>query len=277
MIQHNVASIGYLTYGLFEPYVKVTNVVTTRRGGSSRPPYDTLNLGLHVGDETDTVLENRAIVAQILGFEPEALTVAEQVHGSTVAVVHERDQGKGAVVEDDAVGETDALVTNEPGLPLGILTADCVAVSLYDPAKHAMGIAHAGWKGTLARIVERTVKTMSEAFGTDPAGIVAGLSPSVGPCHYPVGREVAGAFTGEFGDDVGQFLVEDPEGSWRLDLCGANAHQLRGVGVPGDRIETSGLCTACTPALFYSYRREGVHTGRIAGIMMLHSTGRRVY
>ncbi len=277
MTEHNVAGIRYLTYDLFEPYAKVTNVVTTRHRGSSRPPYDTLNLGLHVGDDPDAVLENRAVVAQILGFEPEALTLADQVHGSAVAVVGAADQGKGSVVADDAMKGIDALATDEPGIPLGILIADCVAVSFYDPARHIVGVAHAGWKGTLARIVEKTVKTMSDVFGTDPADILAGLSPSVGKCHFVVGRDVADAYVAEFGEDAVRFLDEGAGGVWRLDLWQANAEQLCAIGVPGDRIEVGGQCTACTPALFYSHRRDGSGTGRIAGIVMLHSTGRRLY
>jgi hypothetical protein len=277
MIEHNAAGIRYLAYGLFDPFVKVTNVVTTRHRGSSRPPFDTLNLGLHVGDDTDAVLENRAIVAQVLLFEPEEWTLGEQVHGSAVAVVRAGDKGRGAVVMDDAVGQADALVTNEPGIPLGVLVADCVAVSLYDPARHVAAIAHAGWKGTLSRVVEKTVDAMSNVFGTDPADIVAGLSPAVGKCHYAVGREVVDAFVDEFGYDAGRFLEEDPEGQWRLDLTGANTHQCRRAGIREGRFEVAGRCTACEPRLFYSHRRDGPRTGRFASIIMLHSTGRRAY
>jgi YfiH family protein len=277
MIRHKVAGVQYFTYDLFEPYTKVTNVVTTRHRGSSRPPYESLNLGLRVGDDPDAVLENRATVAQMLGFEPDAVTVAEQVHGSTVAVIRAADQGKGSVVADDAVGEADALVTNEPGIPLAILIADCVAVSLYDPARHVVGIAHAGWKGTLARIVERTVRTMSDVFGTKPLDLLVGVSPSVGKCHYVVGRDVADPYINEFGEDVGRFLDNVPGGGYRLDLWEANVQQLLAVGIAGDRIEVGGLCTACTPSLFYSHRRDGSRTGRFAGIVMLHSSGLRAY
>lgn len=277
MIQRDVAGITYLAYEIFDPFVKVTNVVTTRRGGSSPSPYDTLNLGFHAGDDADAVLENRAAIAQVLGFEPEAWTLGAQVHGADVAVVRDKDRGRGAVTGDDALPGVDALVTNEPGIPLAVLVADCVAVSLYDPAKHAAGIAHAGWKGTLSRVVERTVETMSRGFGTDPSNLVAGLSPSVGACHYEVGAEVAQEFISEFGDDARRFLAERPEGRWRLDLAGANAYQLLRAGVGETRFEASGRCAACEPALFYSHRRDGFRTGRFAGILMLHAAGRRLY
>jgi YfiH family protein len=277
MTRRDVAGISYFTYDLFEPCLRVTNAVTTRRGGSSPPPYDTLNLGLHVGDDPDRVLENRAIAAQILGFEPEALTLGRQVHGSCVALVRAGDRGRGAVAEDDAIEGADALVTNEPDIPLGILIADCVAVSLYDPAGHVIGIAHAGWKGTLARIAERTVAAMSDSFGTNPSDLLVGVSPAVATCHYDVGPNVADAYAAEFGDDAARFVSGGAGEMRRLDLGEANVHQLLGLGVPADRIEKSAVCTACTPDLFYSYRRDGSATGRFAGIVMLHSTGRRLF
>jgi YfiH family protein len=277
MIEHDVAGIRYLTYGLFDPFVKVTNVVTTRQSGSSRPPYDTLNLGLHVGDDPGAVLENRAVVAQVLGFEPETWTLGEQVHGAAVSVVHAGDRGRGAVVVDDAVGEADALVTNEPGIPLAILVADCVAVSLYDPARHVAAVAHAGWKGTLARVVEKTVDTMANVFGADPSDIVAGLGPSVGKCHYTVGRDVVDGYIGEFAGDAHLFLSEGPADVWRLDLAAANVYQLARAGLRKERFEAAGWCTACEPALFYSHRRDGARTGRFASVIMLHSSGRRLY
>jgi YfiH family protein len=277
MIEHDVAGNRFFTYGLFDPYVNVTNVVTTRRRGVSSPPFDTLNLGFHVGDDPDAVLENRAIVSQILGFEPEAFTLAGQIHGSAVAVVRSHDRGKGAVIEDDALRGTDAMITNESDVPLAVLIADCAALSFYDPGKNVIGIAHAGWKGTLGRIAERTVEAMTAAYGSHPADILAGVSPSVGVCHYEVGVDVADAYRRVFGDEAAGFVSEDPPGSHRLDLSEANTRQLLKAGVSADRIETSGFCTVCTPELFYSYRRDGVRTGRFAGIIVLHRTGRRLY
>jgi purine-nucleoside/S-methyl-5'-thioadenosine phosphorylase / adenosine deaminase len=277
MIEHDIAGTRYFTYDVFDPYVNVTNAVTTRHRGQSKPPFHTLNLGFRSGDDPDAVLENRAVVAQILGFEPEALTLARQVHGSAVAVVRARDRGRGAVVEDDAFPKTDAMITNEADVPLGVLIADCAAVSFYDPGKSAIGIAHAGWKGTLARIVEKTIGAMAAAYGSEPPDIVAGVSPCVGACHYEVGAEVAEAYRGVFGEEAAYFLTKDPRGSYRLHLTEANRRQLLQAGIAADKIETSGLCTACTRELFYSYRRDGARTGRFAGIIVLHRTGHRLY
>jgi YfiH family protein len=277
MIEHDVIGIRFLSYGLFEPYIKVTNVVTTRHRGRSAPPYGSFNLALHVGDDPDAVLENRAIAAQILGFEPEFFTTAQQVHGSKVAVVGSRDRGSGAVVVNDAVAGADAMITNAPDLPLAIFVADCVAVSFYDPVQHAIGIAHAGWKGTLARIAEKTVHALTDTYGSDPADILVGVGPSIGKCHLDVGLDVVAAYRGEFGDETTLFVSEEPDGSHRLDLWRANDIQMGHAGVPESHIEMAGMCTACDPDLFFSHRHHEGRTGRTAGIMMLHVTGSRSY
>jgi YfiH family protein len=277
MVERDVMGIRYLTYEIFEPYVNVTNVVTTRHRGRSVPPYGSLNLALHVGDDPDAVLENRAIIAQLFGFEPEWFTVSQQIHGSAVAVVGSHDRGSGAIVEGDAVKGADAMVTNAPGTPLMILVADCVALSLFDPRNNAIGIAHAGWRGTCGRIAEKTVQTLVETYGSDPADILVGVGPSVGPCHFTVGSDVVDAFRGEFGDGISAYLQEDPEGTSRLDLWEANTVQLLTAGVSRDHIEQSGLCTVCRADLFFSHRYHHGFSGRFAAVMMLHATGSRMY
>lgn len=278
MKEIRIGELELLAYPRFEPYRKVTNVVTTRLGGRSAGAYGSLNLGLHVGDDSDAVLENRALVAQAVGTDPEALTIPQQVHGNTVAVVGKQERGRGAVTDDDALAKVDALVTNTPDVPLMVLVADCVTVSLYDPARHAIGLAHAGWKGTLGRIAERTVEEMTGAFGSKPADIIAGIGPSIGRGHYDVGEEVFEAFRREFGvKESGDFCVEDMDGTCYLDLWVANETQLLAGGLRQENIAISEMCTACYPARFYSHRRENGDTGRFAAITMLHSSSSRSY
>jgi hypothetical protein len=161
-------------------------------------------------------------------------------------------------------------------VPLAILVADCVALSFFDPGKAAIGVAHAGWKGTLGGIAGATVAAMSNAFGTEPRELLVGVSPSIGSCHYEVGDDVAQSFRGVFGNTAGEFLSSDA-GRFRLDLWEANRRQLIDAGVPEDRIEVAGRCTACAPDSFYSHRRDQGTTGRFAAVMMLHYTGSRSY
>jgi YfiH family protein len=278
MQEHKIGSIEWLSYSVFDPHRNVTNVVTTRVGGRSTGAYASLNLALHVGDDADTVLENRATLTQALGVEPESLTMPQQVHGNRVVVVTAGDRGRGAVDEGDAVPGADGLVTRTPGLPLAVLIADCVAVSLYDPNQNAIGLAHAGWKGTLKRIAGDTASKMVEAFGCDPADIVAGISPSIGRGHYEVGEDVLKAYQKEFGRAGARELIEeDMHGTCYLDLWKANEAQLLDRGVLEKNIAISEMCTACHPSRFYSHRLEHGKTGRFVGLIMLHTGTVRQY
>ncbi|MDH3214953.1 MAG: peptidoglycan editing factor PgeF [Candidatus Krumholzibacteria bacterium] len=278
MQDNKIGDLEFLSYTRFEAYRKVTNVVTTRMAGRSAGVYHSLNLGLGVGDDPDAVLENRAMLAEALGIEPLSLTFAEQVHGSKVAVVKSPSRGRGAVTNDDALSKTDALVTNVRDLPLMVLIADCVAISFYDPHQNAVGLAHAGWKGTLGRIAELTVAKMVSAFGCDPADIVAGISPSIGRGHYDVGEEVVDAFRKEFGRQVTNDLAqEDMDGTCYLDLWAANESQLLGQGIPAENIALAEMCTACHPGRFYSHRHDSGRTGRFGALVMLHATTSRQY
>jgi YfiH family protein len=237
-----------------------------------------LNLAFHVGDDPNAVLDNRATVAQLLGFEPEEFTIARQVHGSHVAVVGSEDRGRGAVVEGDALPDTDAMITRAPDTPLAVLVADCVAVSLYDPGHNAIGVAHAGWAGTCDRIVQKTIEEMTAEFGTRPGEVVAGISPSIGSCHYPVGKNVIDAFENAFAPhEITTFLRMTGSEHAVLDLWACNERQLIEVGVRNENIETAGVCSSCQNDLFYSHRAENGETGRFAGIITLHSATARAY
>ena len=277
METHTVANLQFLSYSNFDVAKNLTNVVSTRLGGLSEGPYNTLNLSFHVGDDPDTVLQNRAMLSQVLGIEPETLTIAEQVHQAEVAVVKSPDRGKGAVTEDHAIKGVDAMVTNAANTPLMMMIADCAAVSIYDPANAAVGLAHAGWRGTLGRIVERTIATMTETFGSDPHDLIAGISPSIGKAHYEVGEDVFTEFKKEFGSEAAEYIQEDMDGTCYLDLWGFNEAQLRRAGVPLGQIQVAGQCTACHGDRFYSHRHEGGDTGRFGALIMLHASGQRNY
>ena len=275
MLDHKIGDLHFLSYKKFEPVKNVINIVTTREGGHSEGAFARLNLGLHVGENADTTLQNRGLVAMGMGFEPDALTVPEQVHGTEVAVVSSEHKGAGAIVTDDAVKGADALITAAPDVPLMVLVADCVALSLYDPGNRVIALVHAGWRGTLGRIAEKTVAEMKSSFGTDPGEVMAGISPSIGRGHYDVGEEVYEAFIKEFGRQ--EFVQEDMDGTCYLDLWGANAHQLEGAGVQATHIANAEICTACKIKRFYSHRYENGNTGRFAAVMRIIGSGGRPY
>ncbi len=275
MIDRSKGAVRYLTFDSFAQHAGVDAVVTTRHGGESAGPFATLNLGLRTGDDPEVVRRNRARAASIVGAAPAWLTFGRQVHDARVAVV-------GIAARGSAFEGTDALVTDASLVPLIILTADCAAVFFFDPVHRAIGIAHAGWRGAVARIAARTVEAMHDAFGTRPDDVVAAIGPSIGPCCYEVGSEVIDAVTAAFPDYADELLLEPDmasAGSFRasvnedkkhFDLWRANEIALRDAGVPENSIETARLCTSCRTDLFYSHRAELGNTGRFGGIVMLH-------
>jgi YfiH family protein len=251
---------------------------TGRGGGVSEGPYASLNLGLHVGDDPRAVVENRRRVAQVLGTELSAFAVGQQVHGREVRIVTAADRGRGALTADDALPDTDALITRERGIVLAVLLADCVPVILFDPLTPAIGVVHAGWKGTVAHIARNAVLRMQREFGSDPGSLLAAIGPSIGPASYEVSAEVAERARAEFpgeGGKGGEGIVR-PYGSGHtpgndkhlLDLWGANAADLLAVGLLHERIEVAGLDTFQCSGQFFSHRRQQP-TGRFMALATL--------
>lgn len=275
LIERSKNGVRYFSFDSFGARTEVDALVTTRHGGESTGPFATLNLGKHTDDDPAIVVRNRARAASVVGAAPAWLTFGRQVHGARVAVVRNNQRG-------DAFVDTDALVTNAALVPLAILTADCAAIFLFDPVHRAIGIAHAGWRGTAARIAARTVETMHDAFGTSPEDLIAAIGPSIGPCCYEVGTEVVDAVASAFPDHADELLVEPDmasAGSFRasvnedrkhFDLWRANELALCNAGIHEERVEISRLCTSCRTDLFYSHRAEKGNTGRFGGIVMLH-------
>jgi len=263
----SAGGIKYISFNIFSDTGFVRHAFTTRLGGVSQGPFRSLNLATHVGDHREAVLENRAAVCAALGFGLDEMVAGQQVHGKRVYVVTGEDRGRGAADSETAIPETDALITNVPGILLSSYYADCVPVMLLDPVKKAVGLVHAGWKGTAMRIACAALAAMSEAFGTDPIHCLAAIAPSIGDCCYEVDRPLVDAFN-QYGFDPGPFLKQTGENRWRLDLCGANRHILEESGVRPGNIAVTGLCAACSPELFFSYRRSG-SCGRMASLMAL--------
>jgi polyphenol oxidase len=216
----------------------VDAVVTTRHGGVSDGPYATLNLGLHVGDDDAAVLENRRRAARAIGLRLDDLVFCNQEHRREVAVVDESHRGRGATSLDDAVDAVDALVTATPGLGLVVMVADCVPIVLYDPVAHVLACVHAGWGGTVRRVAEAAVSTMT-GLGSRPGDILAAIGPAIEVDRYQVGDEVAEAARQAFGPAADQVVRPDGTGRWLFDLWAANRHTLREAGLVPEHISTA--------------------------------------
>jgi len=236
--------------------------VSTRSGGVSAPPFDTLNLGLHVGDDAEAVIENRRRFCEALGVRLDSVVAGAQVLGKSVAWATAADRGKGARDPATALPDTDALITDSAGTTLLAFSADCPLVAVVDPQRRAIGLAHASRKGTFGQIAARTVSAMEKLLGCRPEAMHAAMAPCIGPCCYEVGAEILAGAPGPMGQHF-----HERDGSLFLDLWEANVQQLAGAGIPSDRIERPSACTRCSPDVFFSYRASGGPTGRF-GLML---------
>ncbi len=281
MHKHTRETLDFFTFDCFDHFDNVTCFVTTRRGGFSEGALEGLNLGMRCGDDPDTVIDNRSQLSLITGAFPDLLTFGKQVHGSDVSRVTGDLIGSGCLDPETAIADTDALVTDLNDVPLVVLIADCAVVALFDPEKKAVGLAHAGWRGTVAGIAAATVQKMKDEFGSSPDDIIAGIGPSIGPCCFEVGDEVAGQFA-EVLPDPEKRVVESGSGRAFVNLWEANRLQLSRAGLREKNIETAGLCTSCRTDLFYSHRKEaptaeGGRSGRFAGVILLNDRTHRTY
>jgi YfiH family protein len=247
----------------------VDAAVTGRAGGVSAGPYESLNLSLAVGDDPANVLENRRRLAAAFGADLDDFVFARQVHGAGVRVVADTDAGSGTRSQEDAIGETDALVTTSPGVVLAILTADCVPIVLHDPVAGVLACVHSGWRGTVARVGTATVAVM-EKLGARSDDILAGVGPAIDPARYQVGPEVREAVADAFGPAADEFSRPDRNvaGRWLLDLWTANRHVLREAGLQASNIHVTDIPTGNGD--FFSDRAERP-CGRLALVARLRA------
>jgi YfiH family protein len=212
----------------------------------------------------DEIEHNRAAFIEAAGMSMADLVISRQTHGTQVAVVGQADRGRGLYPAFDGFPATDAMVTNHPSVALGTIVADCVPILLYDPVQHAIGLAHGGWRGTVGSIAAATVATMVETYGSDPADLLAGIGPSIGPCCYEVGSEVTAAWAEAEVSGYETAVIERGT-RYYFNLWAANRLVLIQAGLVSDRIESSGVCVRCEHERYFSYRatrQVGAHPGR---------------
>lgn len=224
---------------------------STRHGGVSPAPFSSLNLGGSTQDDPNNVRQNHALFWASLGVNAAKVAKSHQVHGDEVLVVDHPGRYEGY----------DALITDQPGIVLAVTIADCTPILIYDPVGKAIGAVHAGWRGTVARIVSKTIQKMQEQYGTRPADCYAFIGACIDECSFEVGGDVADSFSDTF-------KRLDPEtGKYFVDLKKANKSQLSAAGVPDDQIEVSALSTVLDNATFFSYRLEKGMTGRMLAVI----------
>jgi YfiH family protein len=237
---------------------------TTRSEGVSRAPYNSLNLGANTLDQPSNVQGNRSILARAFGTKLEKLVTVAQVHGTDLLVI---DSPNPDYTHFQKI-ECDGIITDQPGVMIGVCVADCAPVLLLDPVRKVVAALHAGWKGTAGGIARKGVEAVVSLFGSDPSEILAAVGPGIGRCCYEVDGPVRDEFV-KGGGCWDEAAVASVSGKWQLDLSRANVHQLLEAGVPRENIETTDLCVSCNKAAFFSYRRDKGETGRQMGFIML--------
>lgn len=255
-----------LLYFQFEKFLSNPSIVSaffSRFGGVSKFPFEGLNLGLHVKDNGEDVLQNRKLVLKELGFTSSMLISMEQIHSDNLSGVSLLHKGRGAYSWDDAIPATDGMVSRDKGILLMALVADCSVVVFYDPLNEAIGIGHCGWRGTVKKLSVKIINEMSMRFGSRPSDLLAGISPCIGPCCCEVGMEVKEMFLNSFGN-VSESFFELSNGKIYLDIQKSLVYQLISSGVKEENIDIIKLCTSCRTDIFYSHRREKGITGRNA-------------
>ena len=254
--------IGTMEYFVADN-ISVPHCFTTRLGGVSTGIFDSLNLSQNRGDPTENVVENFRRIGAVLGFLPDDVVNARQIHSDIVVKVGSENRGKLTVA--GASPECDALVTNEPGLALYVSTADCTPILLHDPVTGAVGAAHAGWRGTASAIAAKTVEAMVFHFGTNPADIQASIGPNADVCHFETDADVPEAMLSAFGEEVRPFIYPK-ENKYYVNLKEINALVLRRADVRN--ITVSDACTMCRPDLFWSHRITKGQRGAQGGIIV---------
>ncbi len=267
MTRENVNGLAVMRFSNLEKQERLSHFVSTRIGGISSAPYDSLNLSFSVGDDPTCVEHNRHLLCARAGLFLDRFIFGQQVHGNRVATVGRTECGAGATTRATALHGVDGLLTNHIGVTLAVLVADCVPLVVYDPKTHAVAVVHAGRRGTLGRIAQKAIEFLRSAYGTRPPDVVAGIGPSISPVNYLVDQDTARQVREEFPcwSEVIRPMGRD---SWYLDLWELNRLQLLEIGLQSNRVEVAGLCTKRERKSFFS-ERAGKPTGRFAAIATL--------
>ncbi|MBT4482041.1 MAG: peptidoglycan editing factor PgeF [Candidatus Latescibacteria bacterium] len=245
-----MAEFNPIVPSIFQQYGLVCGF-TTRTGGVSLPPFDSLNLGYKTPDDRQTVDKNHNILFSLLGVDAAKAAVMEQVHGDRVSIV---DSGGISL-------ETDGIITSESEVFLTVKVADCIPLLLFDPVRKVIGAVHCGWRPLVYGIAEKAVDVMTVCSGTDPGNVVAAAGPSAGPCCYDVGSDVAGRLAHD--------SIIYRNGRIYADLRTELLNRLLNSGLKPANIEIIPECTVCNESLYFSHRRDGAQSGRMMGYIMM--------
>lgn len=264
--QRQKGTLEYLVFPKLEETGVVEHLFTTRTGGVSSGIYATMNLSFSRGDDPVCVTENYRRIGEVLGVDADHMVASRQTHTTNIRLVTGEDLGNGITIPS-AYDDVDGLATDIPQIALVTFYADCVPLYFVDPVHHAIGLAHSGWRGTVAGMGACMVQFMRDHFHSRPEDLVVAVGPSICVDCYEVSEEVAEQFRGDFPQDVLQ--KGKTPGKYQLNLWEANRSILRKAGVLPEHISVTDVCTCHNPDYLFSHRASHGQRGNLAAFLML--------
>ena len=268
MTLNNADTVPYLTYNSLSEINIINHAFSTRLGGVSEGEFTSMNMAFNRGDNPESVTENYKRICKSAGFDFDSLTASAQDHNTFVRAVTSENKGVGIYKPRD-LQSVDALVTNEKGVTLVTYYADCTPLFFVDIKQKAIGLAHAGWRGTVGRIGEKVVKKMTELYGTNPADIIAAIGPAISVCCYEVDKPCADNFYALSDLDSSRFVFPKENGKYMIDLLETNRQILVAAGVKNENITVSDVCTNCNSELLWSHRATKGKRGTMSAFMCI--------
>lgn len=261
-------TVPYLTYNSLSEINFINHAFSTRLGGVSAGEFTSMNMAFNRGDNPENVTENYKRICKSAGFDFDSLTASAQDHNTFVRAVTSENKGVGIYKPRD-LQSVDALITNEKGVTLVTYYADCTPLFFVDIKQKAIGLAHAGWRGTVGRIGEKVVNKMTELYGTNPADIVAAIGPAIFVCCYEVDKPCADNFYALSDLDSSRFVFPKENGKYMIDLLETNRQILEAAGVKNENITVSDVCTNCNSELLWSHRATKGKRGTMSAFLCI--------
>ena len=259
--EKEVAGVPFLSYPMLEKTGIVNHGFSTKLGGVSKGCWATMNISTTRGDDPEDVKETERRIARAIGVKPEDFTYTNQTHTTNVAVVRAEDKGKRFM-------ETDGMITNVPGICLVTFYADCVPLYFVDPLHHAIGLSHSGWRGTVQKIGEVTIKKMAEEYGSNPKDMKVAIGPSICQDCYEVSLDVIEEFKNAFDQKHwDKFFYEKDNGKYQLNLWEANRIIFTEAGICPENISMPNICTCCNPEFLFSHRASHGKRGNLGAFL----------
>lgn len=265
----NKGELIYLKFPSFEETGLVKHCFSTRLGGVSSGIFKSMNLGFNRGDSDDNVRKNFRILCNAIDVDVDDLVFSDQIHEDKIAIVGMNDRGKGFSKKSDLLG-VDGLITTEKNVALVTFYADCVPLYFLDPIHKVIGLAHAGWRGTVKKIGKKMVEKMIYHYNTNPKDMIAGIGPSIGGCCFEVSEDVKNAFSNVYNHDIIDEIVKNKgNDKYLINLWVANAVSMVEGGMDFNKITVGDICTMCNAEDMFSHRKTEGKRGNMAAIMAL--------